>query len=450
MPVAHPAWSARAPIYQVNLRQYTPEGTLAAFEPHLDRIADLLGGQGIVWFMPIQPIGQEQRKGTMGSYYSVRDYTAVNPEFGSLEDFRRVVRRAQSLGLRVIIDWVANHTAWDHPWTREHPEWYLKDEHGRIHSYVYRARPDDPTCEPEYWTDVVGLDWSQPALWNAMQADMEFWLKETGIDGFRCDVAALVPIGFWERMRSRFDQLRADQGGVFMLAEAHEPIHHRAAFDATYDWDLFDQLKAIAAGQADAASLRAWWLRRQAHYGAGAFRLIYTANHDSNSWQGSCRELFGRGLPMPQAQQAFEAMAVLAALLPGQPLIYGGQESFFDKRLAFFEKDPIRWKDRALEDFYRELMRLRRDHPALSNDQGESGSTFEWIDTGNEQVVAFCRSNGARVIRVAVNLSAEHQTLRASALSSSWSRLSSAGSSSLPASSAEPSMLAPFGYWYSA
>lgn len=393
MPVQHAPWATRAPIYQVNVRQYTPEGTLRAFEDYLPRIAQLLGGAGILWFMPLQPIGELNRKGGLGSYYSVRDYTAVNPEFGTLDDVKRVVARAHDLGLKVIIDWVANHTAWDHRWTTEHPEWYRKDERGEIHSYVYRANPE---AEPEYWTDVVGLDFSQPALWDAMEAAMLWWMHETGIDGFRCDVAALVPIEFWERLRPKLAAVRE----VYLLAEAHEPIHHRAAFDGTYDWGLLDVFKRIAKGQADASDLQAWWRQRGEHYGADDYRMLYTANHDSNSWQGSCAELFG-------SVETFKALATLAVLLPGQPLIYGGQEAWFDKRLAFFEKDPIDWKDRPLEAFYRELFELKRTHPALLN--GHTDTPLQWVDTGNPQVVAFERQAGAATLRVAVNLSGSSQ-----------------------------------------
>ncbi len=375
------------------MRQYTPEGTLSAFETQLPRIAQMLGGTGVLWLMPLQPIGELQRKGSLGSYYSVRDYTAVNPEFGTLDDVKRVVARAHELGLKVIIDWVANHTAWDHAWTFQHPEWYLKDDQGRIHSYVYRASPE---AEPEYWTDVVGLDFSHPALWDAMEAAMLWWMRETGIDGFRCDVAALVPIEFWERVRPKLAAVRE----VFMLAEAHEPIHHRAAFDATYDWGLFDAFKRIAKGQGDARDLHAWWGRRLQQYGADDYRLLYTANHDSNSWQGSCAELFG-------SMAAFKAMATLAMLLPGQALIYGGQEAWLAKRLAFFEKDPIDWKDRPLEAFYRELLMLKREHPALAN--GHAQSRFEWIESVDPAVVAFEREAAGRRLRVAVNLSDSRQ-----------------------------------------
>jgi glycosidase len=396
VPALHPHWATRAPIYQVNLRQFTPEGTLAAFEPHLPRIARMLGGQGILWFMPLQPIGEANRKGTLGSYYSVRDYTAVNPEFGTLNDFNRVVEKANALGLRVIIDWVANHTAWDHPWTREHPEWYRQDEHGRIHSYVYRATPE---AQPEHWTDVVGLDWSKPPVWSAMEQAMLWWMHKTRIDGFRCDVAALVPIEFWERMRPRLAVLRE----VFLLAEAHEPIHHRAAFDATYDWGLLDVFKRIAKGQGDASDLHEWWRVRGGQYGADDYRMLYTANHDSNSWQGSCAEHFG-------SVEAFKAFATLAMLLPGQPLIYGGQEAWLEKRLAFFEKDTIDWRDRPLEGFYGELLALKRRHPALGN--GHTGTHVQWLDTGNPAVVGFERRAGGAVLRVAVNLSPGEQACR--------------------------------------
>ena len=387
----HVDWSRHASIYQVNLRQYTPEGTFRAFEAHLPRIAEM--GAGIVWFMPIQPIGQSHRKGGLGSYYSIREYTQVNSEFGTLEDFKRVVARAHELGLKVIIDWVANHTAWDHPWTIEHPDWYKKDEKGEIHSYVYRANAQS---EPEYWTDVVGLDYSAPALWEAMTREMLFWMTETGIDGFRCDVAALVPLEFWEQLRPRLEAVRP----VFMLAEAHEPILHRKAFDATYDWDLLDQFKAIAKGQGGVERLQAWWSRRLEHYQPSDYRLIYTANHDTNSWHGSCAELFG-------SEAALRAFSTLAALLPGQPLVYGGQEGYFRKRLAFFEKDPIDWADRPLQRHYTQLLQLHKHHPALAN--GDAAMRLTWHDAGNESVLAFERSVGERRLQVRVNLSESPQ-----------------------------------------
>ena len=390
MKFSHLPWSRNASVYAINVRQYTPQGTLRALEPHLPGLAKM--GVGVLWFLPIQPIGQQQRKGSLGSYYSIRDYTAVNPEFGTLADFQRVVRRAHELGMKVLLDWVANHTAWDHPWAHAHPDWYQKDAQGRIHAYTFRATP---TSEPEYWSDVVGLDYAAPALWPTMTQAMEFWVREADIDGFRCDVAALVPLEFWKQARTQLQQHKP----LFMLAEAHEP-HLHAAFDMTYDWDLYDQLKALAQGRADVGALRGWWDRRRAHYQADDYRMIYTANHDSNSWHGSCAELYGGLGP-------FKAMATLAALLPGMPLVYGGQEAFFEKRLQFFEKDPIDWKDRCLEDFYQALLHLHRSHPALAH--GAAGGEFAFQDVGNPHVVAFSRRKGRRQVDVAVNASAKTQ-----------------------------------------
>ena len=387
---AHVSWSHQASLYEVNLRQFTPEGTLSAFEDHLPRLAEL--GVGALWFMPIQPIGREHRKGMLGSYYAIRDYTAVNPEFGTLVDFVRVVARAHALGMRVILDWVANHTAWDHPWVAAHKERYKRDSQGQVYSVTFNAG----TPQVEYWTDVVGLDYAEPTLWPAMAEAMAFWLREADIDGFRCDVASLVPTPFWEQVRAQLDRIKP----VFMLAESDQVDLHTMAFDMTYDWDLHDQLRAVAQGAANARTLREWWQRRQAKYPADAYRMNFTGNHDSNSWHGSDREFYG-SLP------AFKAMAVLAATLPGMPLIYGGQESFLDKRLKFFEQDPIDWKDWPLTDFFRDLLTLKRRHPALGN--GQHGGTLQFHDTGNDQVVAFTRARAQQVLHVMVNLSGREQ-----------------------------------------
>lgn len=385
----HVPWSRQASIYEVNIRQFTPEGTLAAFEAELPRLAQL--GVGILWLMPVQPIGVKNRKGGRGSYYSIRDYAAVNPEFGTLADFRRVVDRAHALGMKLILDWVANHTAWDHGWVSEHPGWYKKDAKGEIHAYTYRATP---TSEPEYWTDVVGLDYTQPALWPAMTDAMLFWLRETGVDGFRCDVASLVPTPFWEQARAALERVKP----VFMLAESDAPELHRRAFDMTYDWDLHDTLRKVAKGAAGPAAVQAWWQRRQAKYPADAYRMTFTANHDSNSWHGSDAEFFG-------SVECFQAMAVLAATLPGMPLVYGGQEAFYEQRLQFFERDPIRWRDRPLAGFYTRLLGLKRQHLALAN--GQHGGGLRWQDSGHADVLAFARERGEDRVTVFVNLAAQ-------------------------------------------
>ena len=386
--VRHPEWARQANIYEVNLRQYTPEGTLAAFERHLPRLRRM--GVDILWLMPVQPIGQKNRKGTLGSYYSVSDYLAVNPEFGTMADFRRLVAAAQGMGMRVIIDWVANHTAWDHRWVSKHPEWYLKDAQGEIHSYVY-----DNGHELEYWTDVVGLDYTNPAVWDGMADAMCHWVEHTGIDGFRCDVAGLVPTPFWERVRAQLDSIKP----VFMLAEWSDPVLHERAFDMTYDWALHDAMKQIACGEAAGPDHLAQYLRKAAQtFPADAYRMTFTSNHDKNAWEGHDLELFGDG---------FRAFAVLAATLPGMPLVYGGQEAVLDTRLAFFEKQPIDWRDLPLASFYTELLRLKHDHRALSN--GDAGAPVELLACDNPSVFAFRRARDGDEVSVAVNLSAQPQ-----------------------------------------
>lgn len=385
--VRHPEWSRSANIYEVNLRQYTPEGTFAAFEQHLPRLADM--GVDILWLMPIQPIGQRERKGSLGSCYSVSDYRAVNPEFGTLDDLRRLVQAAHALGMRLIIDWVANHTAWDHVWVGEHPEWYLKDAQGRIHSYVY-----DNGKEREHWADVVGLDFAQPALHDAMIDAMRFWLVEAGIDGFRCDVAGLVPLPFWERARAEFEAIRP----VFMLAEWSAPELHAHAFDMTYDWALHDTMRKIAGGEGDADTLARHLETAAAAFPRDAYRMSFTNNHDKNAWEGHDGEFFG---------EAFRLFAVLAATLPGMPLIYGGQEAGLDKRLKFFDKDPIDWKSFEHAGFYAGLLRLKHEHPALGN--GASGAPLQRLATGSTQVFAFRRAAAGDAVTVVANLGASSQ-----------------------------------------
>jgi glycosidase len=386
--MAHVAWSKSANIYEVNIRQYTAEGTFTAFAAHLPRLKKM--GVDILWIMPIQPIGEQNRKGTLGSYYAVRDYTAINPEFGTLEQFRALVKQAHALGMHVIIDWVANHTAFDNPWVTEHSDWYLKNAKGEIYPVTYNEG-----TTPEYWTDVTGLDWSKPGLWQGMTDAMAFWVRETGIDGFRCDVASKVPTPFWNQARAALDKIRP----MFMLAEADNPDLHERAFDMTYGWDTMGLFKDIAKGKADARALKAFLAHPPKVFPADAYRMHFTTNHDENSWQGSDAELYG---------PAFKAMAVLAATLPGMPLIYGGQESGLDKRLEFFEKDPVQWKQYQYAPFYKSLLELKHANPALWN--GPYGGPVQVIDTGNDKVFAFQRKMGSNVVSVTVNLSGAPQS----------------------------------------
>ncbi len=387
----HVAWARQASIYEVNLRQYTPEGTLRAFEAHLPRLAKM--GVGILWLMPLQPIGAKNRKGTLGSYYSIRDYTAVNPEFGTLTDLRRMVHRAHALGMKVILDWVANHTAWDHPWTEQHPDWFQRNAQGQLIGFTFQPEGG----KVEVWDDVVGLNYAARPLWEAMTEAMLFWLREAGFDGFRCDVAGLVPLPFWESVRPKLEAVKP----VFMLAEADKPALHAQAFDMSYDWQLYDTLKKLARGEAGAPALAAWWERRRSMYPADAIGMNFTGNHDSNSWDGSDAEFYG-------SPAAFQCLAAIAALLPGMPLVYGGQEAFFEKRLKFFEKDAIDWGQRRLEGFYTKLLNLKRTHPALVTAVIDE-DTLRFHDTGHERVLRFTRRHGGRRLEVTANLSGTPQ-----------------------------------------
>lgn len=387
----HAAWTRKANIYEVNLRQFSQEGTFQAFAAQIPRLKKM--GVQIIWLMPIQPIGAKNRKGTLGSNYSVRDYRAVNPDFGTLEDFQALVRQIHAAGMYIIVDWVANHTAWDHVWVAEHPEWYKKNANGEIDSYVY-----DNGRELEYWTDVLGLDYSQPTLWGAMVDALLFWVREADIDGYRCDVAGLVPTAFWERARIELEQVKP----VFMLAEWSTTELHNKAFDMTYDWELYDLMTELMQGKATCLKLKQWIEHPPHPFPVDAYRMKFTSNHDLNAWKAHDQELYG---------PAFKACAVLAATLPGMPLLYNGQESGLHKRLAFFEKDPIEWGDYALADFYRDLFKLKRQNKALWN--GQYGGDIQVLPVTSRTVLAYRRTKGAHSVTVIINFSARARKVQA-------------------------------------
>jgi glycosidase len=384
--VRHPAWSRNATIYEVNIRQYTPEGTFRAFEPHLPRLRRM--GVDVLWIMPINPISKKLRKGTLGSYYAVSDYSAINPEYGTLADFKHLVDAAHKQGFKVIVDWVANHTGWDNVWVEQHPDWYKRNAAGELEGYNYT---DLSTGKKEVWADVIGLDYSKPAVRQGMIAAMSYWVRETGIDGFRCDVAWTLPVAFWDEARAKLDAIKP----VFMLAEADTPEMQVRAFDMTYDWVLYHKLIDVAQGRADARDLGKLYTDPPRRYPAGAYRMTFTSNHDENSWNGADRELYGKGA---------DAMAVLAATLPGMPLVYSGQESGLDHRLKFFDKDRIDWGSYDRAGFYRNLLALKKRHPALTNSH-EPGN-LQLIDTGNPRVFAFRRVAKGDRVTVVTNLSA--------------------------------------------
>lgn len=382
--VVTPEWAKHAVIYEVNTRQYTPEGTFKAFSEHLPRLKDL--GVDILWFMPIHPIGEKNRKGSLGSYYSIKDYTAVNPEFGTFKDFKDLVAKAHEMGFYVLLDWVANHTAWDHHWIEEHPDWYALDEHGEM-------------IAPHDWTDVAQLDYTNNDMQNAMIDALKFWVAEANIDGYRCDVAGMVPTPFWERARIELDAIKP----VFMLAEdegQHDLMHK--AFDANYGWEQHHIMNQIAKGDQNVDRLWSYFKKIDTIFPASAYRMYFTSNHDENSWNGTVFERLGEGA---------RAFAVLSYTIPGFPLIYNGQEAGLDHRLAFFEKDEIDWSDpNDFTSFYTKLNQIKKENELLWN--ADNGGDLDpiMIDKAQE-VFAFMRSNEDEKILVFINLTNEAQTL---------------------------------------
>jgi glycosidase len=375
--VIHPEWSRNAVIYEVNIRQYTVEGTFRAFEQHIPRLKEM--GVDILWLMPVNPIGLKNRKGTLGSYYSISDYMAVNPEYGTMDDFKGLVKTAHDNGMKVIIDWVANHSAWDNPLVTEHPEWYVKDSAGNIVA---------PVAD---WTDVADLDYSQPGLREYMTNALVFWVREADIDGYRCDVAGMVPVDFWNKAVPEIKKVKP----VFMLAEWETPEMHDTAFDMTYGWEMFKVMKGIYKGQQTADRIDTILGDDAAMYNPDAYRMRFTSNHDENSWNGTDKETFG---------DAAEAFAALTFVLPGMPLIYSGQEAGLNKKLRFFDKDTISWDDYKLASFYTTLIRLRTDNKALFS--GAAGGELVKIRTADDtKIYAFTREKEGNVVMGIFNLS---------------------------------------------
>lgn len=392
--VTHPEWSRNAVIYEVNVRQATPQGTFEALMPHLDRLKDL--GVDILWFMPIHPISEEQRKGKLGSYYAVRDYKGINPEFGNIDDFRRLVKAAHEKGMKVIIDWVPNHSGCDNAWVKDHPDWYARDDKGRMFG-------------PYDWTDVYKFDYSNPELRAAMTDAMQFWLREADIDGFRCDVAGEVPVDFWNENRPKLEQVKSD---IFMLAEAPNPELMEHAFDMDYNWPMKDLFSAIAAtsGQytfkdangntktfepAHATDIFKQLDHEAATYPADSYMMNMITNHDLNSWEGTEFERLGN------LQEAF---AALIYTLPGMPLIYTGQETGMNRAFEFFEKDKAPdWDNPGkYTDLYKKLNTLKHSRKELA---AGNGAKVEPIPTASDDVIAFRRGD----IMVIANLGATAQ-----------------------------------------
>jgi len=379
-----PEWARNQVVYEVNLRQYTPGGTIKEFRQHLPRLKEL--GAGILWFMPVQPVGIENRKGTLGSYYSIRNYCELDTAYGTMEEFIDLVHEIHSMGMYVILDWVANHTAWDHNWVKEFPAFYRRNEAGEVH-------PPFPE-----WEDVIGLDYSNPDLRREMISSMKFWLETADIDGFRCDMAMLVPTDFWNAARKELETVKP----VFMLAEAEQRDLTEEAFDVLYNWNLMHVWNDIANGKFTADEIR-WRIPSEIiDFPEGSENMMFISNHDENSWNGS---------EIERLHFALEAFAVLIFTLPGMPLIYSGMEAGNYRRLEFFDKDCIDWRPDKMAVLYTKLAHLRMQNPALWSLQPKSD--FQLIATDrDDKVLSFIRESAGSKVLVILNLSPEQVDFR--------------------------------------
>lgn len=374
-----PDWIRDAVIYEVNVRQYTREGTFSAFRQHLPRLKDL--GVRILWFMPVHPIGEKKRKGSLGSYYSIKDYKEINPEFGTFLEFKALVSEIHDLGMYVLLDWVANHTAWDNPLLHEHPDWFVKDENRQV-------------LPPFDWEDVADLDYSNPDLCNYMTECMLFWIREADVDGFRCDVANLVPEYFWNQARETLDREKK----IFMLAEAEHPAHHISAFDMCYATRFHRTMNDVAAGKKTPKDLKALFASMKHEFPPSTWFMQFVSNHDENSWNGTEFERYG---------EAVKTYIHLMFTMPDMPLIYSGMETGLTKRLKFFEKDEIPWCDSPYLNIYKSLIQLKKENRALWN--GGFGGKLTFIETNqDDKLLCFVRRKDDACVLILLNFANEN------------------------------------------
>ncbi|MEI7733856.1 MAG: alpha-amylase family glycosyl hydrolase [Ferruginibacter sp.] len=376
------SWINNTNVYEVNLRQYSKEGTFNAFAKELPRLKEM--GVQTLWFMPITPIAKKEMKGSMGSDYACSDYTSINPEFGNLDDFKNLVKLSHEMGFKVIIDWVANHTGWDHIWTKTHPEYYEKD--AATNDFKRASGMDD----------IIELNFSNRDLRKAMIDAMTYWVKECDIDGFRCDLAFWVELDFWIEARVALEKTKT----LFWLAES-DPVDHPdyyKAFDACYTWSWMHKTEDFYKKHLDKAVLDSILMQYNSICGPHDIPLWFTSNHDENSWNGSEYEKYGN---------MARALAVFSFTWNGMPMIYSGQELPNLKRLKFFDKDPIEWNGKyELHDFYKTLLTLKTNNPALSG--GDPAVTTFLLHTGaDKNILAYLRKNGNNEVLVLLNFSNE-------------------------------------------
>lgn len=376
-----PDWILQGNIYEVNVRQYTKEGTFNAFATHLDRLQEM--GVQTLWFMPINPISKKDRKGSMGSYYAVSDYTAINPEFGTMDDWKALVQTIHGKGMKVMIDWVPNHTGADHRWLTQHPDFYVKDSLGQF-------------VAPYDWTDVRKLNFANPVLQDSMINAMKFWLTDTGIDGFRVDHAHGVLTSFWKKCNAELKKL----GNPLLLAESEDKWVNENGFDMSYPWRAYHLWVEIAAGKNNALALDSINKVLDTIISNKGIQLAFTSNHDENSWNKADYGTMPGPVHAPFAVLSFTTGRSV-------PLIYSGQEVPVLRPLKFFERDPINFTKFERANFYKTLLMLRRNNPALAAD-----ASFTRINVGNPKALyAFVREKAGKKVLVILNLSKTEQSI---------------------------------------
>lgn len=374
-----PHWAKNATLYELNIRQFSQEGNFKAVIKQLPRLKEL--GIDIIWLMPIHPIGELNRKGSLGSYYSVKNYLEVNPEFGTEEEFKQLVQAIHDEGMYIILDWVANHTSWDNHLVYDHPEWYKKSRKNTFQSTRWRD-----------YDDIIEFDYSQTELRRYMTNALKYWVKEFDIDGFRCDIASFVPIDFWENARAELDETKP----VFMLAEAEDKDLHRRAFDATYNWTLWNILHQIAINHYSVKTLTEAYLAEHVSiFPKEALRMNFIDNHDKNSWEGT---------PCSNFTDALNAVTIFTFLMDGIPLVYNGQEAGLCRSLEFFEKDPICWQEHPNKNLYSTIFNLKHRNQALWNGR-YGGEMVRIMNDKMEQIVSFVREKNGDKVLVFINLS---------------------------------------------
>jgi glycosidase len=376
------AWVKSGIIYEIYPRSFSKEGNFSGIEKGLPELKEL--GVTILWIMPIHPVGLEKRKGSLGSPYSVKDYYGVNPEFGTLDDFKKIVKRSHELGLKIVIDMVANHTAWDSKMASEHPEWFTKDSSGKF---------IPPVAD---WSDVVDLNYNNNDLRRYMIEMLKYWVRDVGIDGFRCDVSEMVPVDFWDQARAALDSIKP----VFMLSEGMYAEHHLKAFDVTYGWNSYHTMADILSGKKPASEMDSVLIRESRSFPKGSLRLRFSSNHDENAWDMPDVTKFG--------SDGAKLAAVLTNTYPGVPLLYNGQEAGNDVKLGLFEKFDIDWnKGKEWRTFYSELYTMRKKNPALA-----TGSYRSIGNDKKENIYSFVRTEGKNRNLVVLNFAGTEQSVQ--------------------------------------